>query len=784
MGFFNSQQRTKLKQAKATLEEWCQRHSRGELSHLVTRFQGLIAEVDDVLGAFSIDEFAANNLLGRIARMESSLNDLQAFKQALGQGQQELKLLEANVATMEVVAGQLRPPIQALQAGLESLTVAFSSPAQLDGCQQRLQQIVGTARLLNQAAELAHRADKVNKKAEGLEHPSALGLRAEFPIKLGELSAMGEGCDATLQAWINDLSQRVQEVELEVRDVPEHQPNTLIKASKDFARCQGWSEVLGRHPDDLRELKDRVGLSERGWRKLHYQPGKIESLAATVATKLEALASDARQQRDSMLASLENQLDIFERVCRQRANVQQDLDKLRQRHERISSPPGHEKWIAQYEETLQKFRGDATAMQFDLERRKASEIELRRQQLIQVEQVPLSDQVSRELETLRQELNKLEEVQDIEALLRSLLQVGHIGEMLESLESRALEEKRSLDSMQSDLEVRYATLVKLAQAVDLQAWNLTQEMGALAQPGQGRTLNQVQHLTSETAQRLTEAEQSFIGQCIHQHGQLLAELERGADLLDRMNFSGAPEAEVTEIDSSGPKQAAEHLRYIRSVRQALEVSLGEAEQTLAGRLEACTCALQQVPAAQLQRDQNADLEDLLEVLTSRSWQDAQQPIARLEMMQSIEEEYSFFQEQLQRDRVETDEIASRIRRRLEDAARQGLNNHAHELFERINLLLHGIPENPISWAPVRAQLELCEAQLKQVMPHCQRLAAEEVRVSLKRLRAMMPRREKDTAWRAKAQDLERKLGTPEAPQLPEKFLRRRLKRLAPAPRRS
>lgn len=778
MALFGSRKRKELEAARSKISDWCEVHDAGGNSELADRCRGLRDEADDLLKSYFLDDHAANRLIGRIARLESFFDDLVSFNQRVERSRLELARLREEISGELIIARELDVSCRELVTRLDRFTLMVSDGSRLDECTAGVERIERVVHLLDQAVQIVRRADKVNNRAEGLDHPDAIGLRGELPLKIRELATLGEKNEEDVDAWIAQIRARVEVLERQLRDVPDDTPNALLEASENLETCIDWSDLLERDKDDLLALKERVGLHDGGWRKLRFHDDKVASLSVQVAQKLEALAEDARQRRTSYLEEFEYSLTTFAQVSQGRLDLRGDLHSLREDHHAVRRPYDHERWMTAFRKAEQAFWGHAASMQTDLERRKAREKEARSHQLQEVAQLPLSDSVRDKLEGMRKELAGLDRPLQAEALLQTLLRLHKMKREVAELNERARREVQSVEQQEGQLASRRELLLRLSVELGLPV----DDLGETPEPPgpSGQTLDEAQRAAQALATRLDRAEEDFIAACRHIHDELGSYDERATDVLNRFRHprpdAGPLEALATDVALS---EVAEQVSRARAYRARLDDHLRAAERALSETFKTYSASLAQISPGRLHRDLRDEHDALRSALRECEWSAEDELLVRLESMANVVDEYDYFQEQLQYERTKARQIRQHIEQQLETVKRLGLRRYSDPRFERIVELLHGVAVDPPDWGPVLAQLQLCKDQLALVVPHCRRRAAEEVRAGLVRLRDQRRARRGDTQWLARAADVERTLQRIEPGRLPDNHLRRKLLQLVP-----
>lgn len=572
----------------------------------------------------------------------------------------------------------------------------------------------------SQAIDVLREAGVVLRSLSGLE---VAQLEARIP-ELKE-SLLTDGPTAEMldefRAFLKPLK--------EAADLVRQPPPALQSVSSTLNELRGWARQLGE-AQKVTLLEEKKGFYALEW--IRRDPAELDALKKEAEELLENYRERAFELRREKLQQLEQEMKGFFEVCGHDPELQMRLDRLREEHQRIDKPQLHPKWIERHDKERDFFKATAESYMTELSRRLGSLCEKLDEGLEALARKSLSAAVRKKLGELEFETKRLREMREVEAILGGLRQSRHFEQELEALGRQAEQESRELEEAKVDLARRNERLRSAARELSLSAEDLSGPIKALDEGS--LPLEEARQRAEDVVDRLAAEERRFATQCRNIAADYETAISETGEVLARAGAEVSLEELPAIAESDPPDAAAAHLNARIELYDRLERDL---EKQIDQSLEECRSHLEKleaIPRETLSPGDRDDLDQVVETLRDASGTPSSGPKERLEKLLELLEQCDILFEQLQQEEIEAEQQLEDLKRRWHEFKSAHLRRYLPEIGDRVEALIHGIPEHPRSWRDVRHQLARAEELFGHLDHQARRLAARDLERDLAALR--------------------------------------------------
>jgi hypothetical protein len=597
------------------------------------------------------------------------------------------------------------------RAELVLLGADLDRPADIDLARLRLESLEEEVRLTERAAESVLEA---RRTLEALgQAPQAAGLAAALPRLERQLIEIGpsETLLADLKALVEPLLVLVQ------RSM--QPPEALGTVSSKLREARGWFEVLEEPPIEAQQLEERHRFYADHW--FAAEPQELERLVSTAEELRRKLENRALDRRLAKLKEIEEALDDLTEACGGQPELRAHLTTLRNRP--VEHYSFHPDWLLEAARLLERLRAVAGNHELELEKRLEDQAHLLKEQIAEIQRIPLSTRNRARVEQVTSELAQLARGRAVNAILPAVSRMRALRAELDSLEAGGRAETEDLTRLVTALGQRAQRLLRAAQDLGLPCEDVGPKVTALSSATD--SLEEAQRAAQSLNADLDSLERSFVDDC-----------KRLVDHEDT-NFKKARRA-LREAGLALPASKLPSSSEASSIEGWVQAVLGARTRTreIAGQIAAADSHLQErrlelaneFESLRAQGLGPADLE-LLEELV-RELRDpralpGQDPLERLASAEPTLAKARLFQARLRREQEGWNDRRERLRRALKELGDANLVHHLEGHLPRASALVYGLLDAPLS-AEGEVQLDLAETLLDRLTDRARRLEAESV----------------------------------------------------------
>lgn len=573
----------------------------------------------------------------------------------------------------------------------------------------------------SQALDVLREAATVLRSLRGLE---VAPLEARIPELKKSLLANGltpEMLDE-FRAFLKPLREEA--------DLVRQPPPALQSVSNILTELRGWARQLGE-TQEVAALEEKKGFYAVDWTRR--ERVELEALEREARDLLETYRERAFELRRKQLQQLEQEMEGFFEVCGHDPELRRRLERLREEHQGVNRPQLQPKWILEHDKERDFFKATAESYLTELGRRLDSFREKLNKGLEALGRKSLSAAVMKKLGELEVESKRLGEMREVEEILGGLRRSRLFEQELEGLGRQAEQESRELEEEKADLTRRHERLRSAARELAVVAEDLSGPIDAL---GEGSlSLEEARQSAADLADRLTAEEHRFASQCRAFAADYEAAISETREILERAGAKVVLSQELPAMSEADPPDvAAGHLNARIELYDRLEQDV---ERQVERALELCRSHLEKLEAIPRETLSSGDRDDLDQVAESLRDAAAASPSGarqRLEHLLELIEQCDIVFQQLRQEEIDAEHALEDLKRRWQEFKSAHLRRYLPEIGDRVEALIHGIPENPRSWRDVRHQLVRAEELFEQLDRQARRLAARDLERDLAALR--------------------------------------------------
>jgi|GEM_PF-3299289 len=606
----------------------------------------------------------------------------------------------------------------------------------------------------------------------GLEIEGAT-LEADLPIVAARFRSEGPS-----RKTVDELASRVQELVDVLARQPQEAPIQYNDAAGVLERVEEWHQALkglGQLDEQedraLADLRGRLETARRMWRR--QDPEDANAVLAKARGLLERTEEAARSRRAQAVQDLWQQVRYLSQISGP-TEAEEELESLRQASD--GGPGDHSRWWGELDRTWRGFWAEAENEVEELADRLAQRWREIEGLLGGLAKLPLSEEGRSRLDRVESALRELGRSSEPKDLLRDLQRVDRLWEDAEALRSDAAKASRGLVTRRQVVERRRDRLRKEAERAGVSAETLPAPGSEPTERDVVVSLEESERDVARLEQETEQAERQFVAACAEALGRIAGAIDRSGRALEVVGDRSprAPSSAAFPPDVTVTR-AAEAVVGARRRQSEIESEVDAAWARLNERREALVDRLGQLPVDSLRPGDRDEATALADDLLSGPWDESSRTSERLELLAPVVARGEELFARLSREEDEARERLTALRGRFEALGREELHQACGELYDRVEALVRGVPENPIRWRPVLRQIALAEDLLGRLEIHARRLAVSELGEAVdlleeQRRRGVDPEAEALLAELAELDPLE----------LPPPSLRRRIRRQARA----
>jgi len=660
------------------------------------------------------------------------------------------------------------------EAALNSLGATLPRASAVARARGIVAETVARVDLHDDAVEWLERGHQVLRDLEehGLEVEGA-ALAADLPAFAAAFRADGPSRKA-----VDELAGDVQDLDDLLARQPREAPVEYTDAAGNLDRVEEWHhalKALGQLDEQedraLIDLRERLEVARRAWRR--QDPEDANAVLGEARELLARTVETARQRRTKAFQELRQQVRYLGQISGP-TEAEEELESLEESNEQ--EPRDHRRWWSDLDRIRDGFWAEAENELEELAARMTERKRALEARVGLLSEIPLSEQGRSRLDRLESALRELARSSEPKDALRDLQVLDRLSEDAETLRSDVAAASEDLVARRAAAEQRKERLRREGERAGIPVEDLLLPAAEPEEQTAVASLEEAEVCVSGLEEEVGRAEQGFVEACSEVLQQVSVAYERVIRALETVGSrSGAADAPFRLEPDATVTQASDAVVDAWQRQAEIEAEADAAWADLNQRCEVLLARLDELSLDSLRPGDRDEVTALAEDLRSRPWDEVAVPADRLELLAAAVGRADDFFARLSREENEARERLAALRDRFEALRTEELHDACSELYDRVEALVRGVPEEPVRWFPVLQQIAQAEDLLTRLEIHGRRLAVSQVGEAVDMLE-----RQNRRGLDPEAERLLGELAALDPHELPPPALRRRLERLARA----
>jgi len=740
--FHRKRLKTELEPLQLQLDKWATRVPQRAIRFHMT-MRELKARIQEHFSPWKLilNEEDLNSIKSRFSGLEKIAEDVISLITQVELLEHEIKALKsASESGTAFVKQWTEEQISAWISKSKRLGAECERDSDLSDDKRKFKDIQKNVRLTRETIERLIQADTVLTTL-GDDFPTDTApLQTALPQLQKQLENTGVS-----EALIKELNELLEPLQYIVNAAPPPAIDTLSRTLPDL---DAWSRQLNAYKqNDINKLRRQYLKLKDEWRTAG-AVGEVEALSREVTALMIDVVTLATQQRVEKIKKFDEQLTQFKKASGPTA-LESEFNNLQERSKEIDRHQAHKDWLHSFSTLIERFNGVAQNRLLDLQESLEGQVTKAYELLKELQQHPLSDEITLELDKCEQTLDLYKDPDDlgIESVLEGLNALDAIYNKINELKYRAEADIKDLHDAQTDFTARNSKYQKLATDYTIQLEDLAPKIANLTNTdgdSGNKSLTVAQKLQASLESELDEQE-SILKSKLQAHIQTVRDqLSELQEILD--------DASSNPIDLISLPESPKDTDTL-DVFENILVSLDKSKTTLASHLDKCISLLEdkknqyhtQLTAIKekksLKPNELALLERTLSDLNTEKSHTTQQKYLE-HLLKQIGAAKKFIDQvewEKQKFLKSKNTLSARLEffrdEQLDSCVRSAWSNGkpAFDIVYRIETLIQGLSAEPVDINQAIGQLKEAEILLQRVETQAKRMEAQKLRRATSRL---------------------------------------------------